>query len=73
MDTPALDEAVKHMPDCKSQSLRGGKCDCYSDEARAELAALKELLADSKCPRCQVDRQVLYRCPHCGSLEAAVA
>lgn len=24
-----------------------------------------------KCPRCQVDRQLLYRCPHCQSLESA--
>jgi hypothetical protein len=24
-----------------------------------------------KCPRCEVDRQLLYRCPHCQSLESA--
>ena len=45
----------------------------------AEITRLHELQAAEqkraldlpKCPRCQVEKKILYRCPHCQSLESA--
>ena len=31
----------------------------------------KHALDLPKCPRCKIERQLLYRCPHCQSLESA--